>query len=71
MVPTVGGRIKVVSANVLNFFTTIGSRGAQTATEFNNQRAKVLAELSSMSGDIYGLSEVQNFNDGNTGTGSN
>lgn len=70
-VPVVGGRIKVVSANVLNFFTTIGSRGAQTTTEFNNQRAKVLAELSSMNGDIYGLSEVQNFDDGNTGTGSN
>jgi hypothetical protein len=70
-VPTVGGRFKVVSANVLNFFTTLGSRGAQTATEFNNQRAKVLAELSGMNADIYGLSEVQNFDDGNTGTGSN
>jgi hypothetical protein len=70
-VPTVGGRFKVVSANVLNFFTTLGSRGAQTQTELNNQRAKVLAELSNMSADIYGLSEVQNFDDGNTGTGSN
>ena len=71
-VPVVGGRFKAVSANVLNFFTTIGEkRGAQTATEFNNQRAKVLAELSSMNGDIYGLSEVQNFDDGNVGTGSN
>lgn len=70
-VPVVGGRFKTASANVLNFFTTIGARGAQTTTEFNNQRAKVLAELSSMNADIYGLSEVQNFDDGNTGTGTN
>ncbi len=56
---------------MLNFFVTLGSRGAQTQTEFNNQRAKVLAELSGMNADIYGLSEVQNFDDGNTGTGTN
>jgi uncharacterized protein len=71
LVPNVGGRFKVSSANVLNFFTTLKSRGAQTQTEFDNQRAKVLAELSNMNADIYGLSEVQNFDDGNTGTGSN
>ena len=71
VVPLVGGRFKVSSANVLNFFVTLGSRGAQTQTEFNNQKAKVIAELSGMNADIYGLSEVQNFDDGNTGTGTN
>jgi predicted extracellular nuclease len=72
--PVVGGRFKVASANVLNFFTTFpgaAGRGAANQTEFNNQRGKVLAELSGMSADIYGLSEVQNFDDGGTGTGSN
>jgi predicted extracellular nuclease len=70
-VPVVGGRFKVSSANVLNFFVTLGSRGAQTQAEFDNQKAKVIAELSGMNADIYGLSEVQNFDDGNTGTSSN
>jgi predicted extracellular nuclease len=66
-----GGRIRVASANVLNFFVTLGSRGAATATEFTNQRTKIVAELSALNADIYGLSEIQNFNDGKTGSGSN
>jgi predicted extracellular nuclease len=56
---------------VLNFFVTLGSRGAQTTTEFQHQKEKVIAALGAMDGDVYGLSEVQNFNDGNTGSGSN
>ena len=67
----VGGRFRVASANVLNFFTTLGSRGAQTAAEFNRQKAKIAAELTRLNGDVYGLSEVQNFNDGQTGGASN
>ncbi len=63
-------RFRAVSANVLNFFTTLGSRGAQTATEFNNQKTKVIEALYAMSGDVYGLSEVQNFASGGTGSGS-
>ncbi len=66
-----GSRFRAVSANVLNFFTTLGSRGAANATEFQHQKTKVIEALSEMDGDVYGLSEVQNFNDGNTGTGSN
>jgi predicted extracellular nuclease len=64
-------RFRGVSANVLNFFTTLGSRGAATATEFQHQKTKVIEALSAMDGDVYGLSEVQNFNDGQTGSGSN
>jgi predicted extracellular nuclease len=67
---SLGGRFRVASANVLNFFTTIGSRGAQTAQELTNQRIKVIAELSKLQGDIYGLSEVQNFANGNTNGGT-
>ncbi len=65
-----GGRFHVASANVLNFFTTLGSRGAATAQELTNQRAKVIAELSKLNADIYGLSEVQNFANGNTSGGT-
>jgi uncharacterized protein len=65
-----GGRFRVASANVLNFFTTLGKRGAQTAQELINQRAKVVAELSKLNSDIYGLSEVQNFANGNTSGGT-
>jgi predicted extracellular nuclease len=65
-----GGRFRVASANVLNFFTTLGSRGAQTAQELTNQRTKVIAELSKLNADVYGLSEVQNFANGNTSGGT-
>jgi predicted extracellular nuclease len=67
----VGGRFRAVSANVLNFFTTLGSRGAATSTEFDHQKTKVIEALWAMNADVYGLSEVQNYNDGNTGGGSN
>jgi predicted extracellular nuclease len=62
----VGSRIRVASANVLNFFITLGKRGAATQAELNRQRAKITAELSKLNADIYGLSEVQNFENGNT-----
>lgn len=65
-----GGRFRVASANVLNFFTTLGSRGAATAQELTNQRTKVIAELTRLNADIYGLSEVQNFANGNTSGGT-
>jgi predicted extracellular nuclease len=65
-----GGRFHVASANVLNFFVTLGSRGAQTAQELINQRTKVVAELKKLNADIYGLSEVQNFANGNTSGGT-
>jgi predicted extracellular nuclease len=67
----VGGRFRATSANVLNFFVTLGSRGAATSTEFDHQKTKVIEALYAMNADVYGLSEVQNFNDGNTGSGSN
>ena len=66
----VGGRFRAVSANVLNFFTTLGSRGAQTQTEFDHQKAKVIEALYAMNGDVYGLSEVQNFANGATSGGT-
>ncbi len=70
IVAAVGGRFRAVSANVLNFFTTLGSRGAATATEFDHQKTKIIAELGGMNADVYGLSEVQNFANGNTNGGT-
>lgn len=65
-----GRRFKIVSANVLNFFTTLGSRGAATPTELANQRTKIIAALSKTNGDVIGLSELQNFENGQTNGGT-
>jgi hypothetical protein len=56
----IAGRLKVASFNVLNYFTTLGSRGANTATEFARQKAKIVAALKAMDADIVGLIEVEN-----------
>jgi predicted extracellular nuclease len=63
-------RFAIVNANVLNFFTTLGSRGAATPVELINQRAKLVAQLAGTGGDIIGLSEIQNFENGNTNGGT-
>jgi predicted extracellular nuclease len=65
-----GARFTIVSANVLNFFTTLGSRGAFTVTELNNQRTKLVAQLGQSGGDVIGLSELQNFANGSTNGGT-
>lgn len=70
----VGGRLKVVSANVLNYFTTIDEsgnqcgppgyeqecRGADSADEFNRQRDKIINGLGAINADIVGLLEIEN-----------
>ena len=67
--------VKVASFNVLNYFVTLdgGSlawicgpsgtmecRGADTAEEFERQRDKILAALSIIDADIFGLMEIEN-----------
>jgi predicted extracellular nuclease len=70
----VGGTLKVASFNVLNYFNTFGNanctngtagattdcRGANNATEFERQRAKTVAALTTMDADIVGLMEIEN-----------
>jgi len=70
----VGGNVKVASANVLNFFTTLDDgvntcppsntpddcRGANNAEEFGRQRAKIVDELAALNADVVGLMELQN-----------
>jgi uncharacterized protein len=59
----VRGNLKVASFNVLNYFTTLGSRGATTAPEFERQQAKIIAALTTLDADILGLIEIENNGD--------
>ncbi|MEL7036330.1 MAG: ExeM/NucH family extracellular endonuclease [Cyanobacteria bacterium J06592_8] len=75
----VGGDLKVVSFNVLNFFTTLdedgnpGSgpndlepRGANSQAEFDRQIEKLVTTLEIIDGDVVGLIELENeFGDQN------
>ncbi len=56
----VGGTLKVASFNVLNYFTTLDSRGADTEQEFTRQRDKIFAALAGLDADIVGLIEIEN-----------
>ena len=61
--PLVGGRLKVAAMNVLNYFTTFGGandRGADSAAEFQRQKAKIVAALAALDADVLGLLEIQN-----------
>lgn len=61
--PVINGRIKVVAMNVLNYFTTFGGtndRGAGNAAEFQRQKDKIIAALSTLDADVLGLLEIQN-----------
>jgi uncharacterized protein len=63
--PSVGelASLRVASFNVLNYFTTFGGsndRGANNATEFARQKAKIVAALQALDADIVGLIELQN-----------
>ncbi len=74
--PAVGGRIKVASANVLNYFITLDMaparttfpynssntpRGADSAAEFTRQQAKIVAELAGLNADVVGLMEIESW----------
>jgi len=56
----VGGRLQVASFNVLNYFTTLGERGAATAQELADQTAKIVAAITAIDADILGLIEIEN-----------
>ena len=58
--PAVGGELKAVGFNVLNYFTTFGSRGADNAAEFSKQRDKIIAALLELDADVVGLVEIEN-----------
>ena len=56
----VGGNLTVASFNVLNYFTTLNSRGANTAEEFERQRTKIIAAITELDADVVGLIEIEN-----------
>lgn len=58
-----GATLEIASFNVLNYFTTLGSRGAQTAEELERQEAKIVAAITELDSGIVGLLEIEN-NDG-------
>jgi predicted extracellular nuclease len=65
--PAVGGRLKVASFNVLNYFNGDGmgggfptSRGAGTSEEFARQRDKIISAILAMDADVVGLIEIEN-----------
>ena len=56
----VGGSHRIAAFNVLNDFTTLGERGADTAAELDRQAAKLVAALGAIDADVVGLIELQN-----------
>ena len=63
----VGGRLKVASFNVLNYFNGDGmgggfptSRGADTQEEFERQEDKIVSAILALDADVVGLIEIEN-----------
>ncbi len=58
------GSLKVASFNVLNYFNGVSGfpteRGADSASEFDRQRDKIINALVAMDADIVGLVEIEN-----------
>jgi predicted extracellular nuclease len=58
--PVTRGNLVVGSANVLNYWTTLGGRGAETPEQLAVQTDKLVAQLLGMDADIIGLQEIEN-----------
>lgn len=71
-VPEVGGSLKLVGMNLLNFFNTFSActggaggapmdcRGADNQAEFDRQWPKTVAAILAMNADIIGVNEIEN-----------
>jgi hypothetical protein len=58
--PAPAGGLRIASFNLHNYFTTLGSRGADTASERVRQRDKLVAALVGLGADVVGLVELEN-----------
>jgi predicted extracellular nuclease len=58
--PNTKGDLVVASANVLNYWTTLGGRGASYPEQLAVQTEKLVAELRGTGADIIGLQEIEN-----------
>jgi predicted extracellular nuclease/phosphodiesterase/alkaline phosphatase D-like protein len=54
------GQLRLASFNVLNTFTTLNSRGANTAEELERQLSKLTEALKGLQSDVIGLMELEN-----------
>lgn len=62
--PDVGAStMTVASFNVLNYFTDLSGRGADTPEEFERQEVKIVAALADLDADVVGLIEIENNDD--------
>lgn len=69
-VEAVGGAVRVVAANVLNYFNGDGlgggfptSRGAGDLTEYQRQHDKIVAALLALDADVIALMEIESEDD--------
>ena len=51
---------------MLNYFTTLGSRGAETEEQREEQLAKITAGAVALNADVIGIIEVENDYDADT-----
>ena len=58
--PTVAGEVTVATFNVLNYWTTLGGRGAATQESLDVQTDKLVAAINQLDADIVGLQEIEN-----------
>nr|MDJ0925814.1 ExeM/NucH family extracellular endonuclease [Acidimicrobiia bacterium] len=58
--PAVGGEVVVASYNVLNYWTTLGGRGASSADQLAEQTDGLVAAIMNLGADIVGLQEMEN-----------
>lgn len=58
--PDLDGDLTIASFNVLNYFTTLNERGADTAEELTRQRDKIIAAVTQLNADVIGLIELEN-----------
>ncbi|HTD03142.1 ExeM/NucH family extracellular endonuclease [Undibacterium sp.] len=56
----VGGTLRAGSLNVLNYFTTLNKRGANTVLELQRQRDKLVMTITGLNADVLGLMEIEN-----------
>jgi len=78
----VGGNLQVAAFNVLNYFNGDGSglegaaggfptaRGANSLSEFNRQRDKIINAISALDADVVGLMELENDETGGAEVGA-
>ncbi len=61
--PLPDGALRVASYNVLNYFTTLEDRGADSDEELRRQESKIVTALQVLQADVIALMEIENNKD--------